>query len=315
MWSTAPTSSWRSCGPPAPREPAGTLPPVTLPPPPERPLVMGIVNVTPDSFSDGGRYLDHAAAIAHGLDLVAEGADVVDVGGESTRPGAEPVDAATEIARVVPVVEALAARVRVSIDTTKAEVAAAAVAAGATLVNDVSAELWPLAAELGVGWVAMHRRGTPATMQSLAVYDDVVAEVVADLVAAAEQAVAAGVGEVWIDPGIGFAKTAAHNLELLAHLDRLVATGYPVLVGTSRKAFIGAAHAESDRAGWAKGRAAAAPGVVLDPPEIPADGPVPVGDRIDGSVVTVTWSLAKGARMVRVHDVRPARDAVMVVAG
>lgn len=154
----------------------------------ELPLVMGILNVTPDSFSDGGRYLDHAAAIEHGRALIAEGADLVDVGGESTRPGAEEVDRDTELARVQPVIEALSPHIRVSIDTTKPDVARAAVAAGATLINDVSGSLSPVAAELGVGWVAMHRRGTPATMQSLAHYDDVVAEVAAELTRMAEAA-------------------------------------------------------------------------------------------------------------------------------
>jgi dihydropteroate synthase len=282
---------------------------------PDQPLIMGIVNVTPDSFSDGGRYLDHGAAIAHGRQLVVQGADLVDIGGESTRPGAEAVDIATELDRVVPVVEALVPQVRVSVDTTKAEVARAAVQAGATLINDVSGELWTVAAELGVGWVAMHRRGTPTTMQSLAVYDDVVAEVTSELVEMADRATAAGVEEVWIDPGIGFAKTAEHNLRLLAHLDHLVATGYPVLVGTSRKLFLGAAHAASDRAGWARARAALRPGVDVAIPDDGSGEPVPPDDRLDGSVATVTWSLAKGARMVRVHDVRAARDAAMVVAG
>lgn len=281
----------------------------------ERPLVMGILNVTPDSFSDGGRFLDHAAAIGHGMALIAEGADLVDIGGESTRPGAEEVDRDTELARVQPVVEALAPHIRVSIDTTKPDVARAAVAAGATLINDVSGSLSPVAAELGVGWVAMHRRGTPATMQSLAHYDDVVAEVAAELTTMAETARREGVGEVWIDPGIGFAKTAEHNLALLAHLEHLCAIGVPVLVGTSRKAFLGAALADSDRAGWARAQRVARSGAGLVDPGVPAEGPVPVDDRIEASVATVAWSLAKGARMVRVHDVRPARDAAMVVAG
>ncbi len=280
-----------------------------------RPLVMGILNVTPDSFSDGGRYLDHSAAIAHGRLLVADGADVVDIGGESTRPGAVEVDANTELARILPAVEALAAEVRVSVDTSKAEVARAAVEAGATLVNDVSGTLAPVAADLGVGWVAMHRRGTPATMQGLTDYDDVVAEVTDELVAMATRARDLGVGEVWIDPGIGFAKTAEQNLVLLAHLDRLVATGFDVLVGTSRKAFLGVAHGASDRTGWARAASAVRPEVTLDPPPDLPDGPSPVDDRVEGSVATVTWSLAKGARMVRVHDVRPARDAAKVVAG
>jgi dihydropteroate synthase len=282
---------------------------------PPRALVMGIVNVTPDSFSDGGRYLDHTAAIAHGKQLIAEGADLLDVGGESTRPGAEPVDATTELARIVPVVEALAPHVRVSIDTVKPEVARAAVAAGATLVNDVSGALDPVAAELGVGWVAMHSRGTPATMQSLTDYDDVVAQVLDALVAMAERAQQRGIDEVWIDPGIGFAKTAEQNLRLLADLDRLVATGLPVLVGTSRKGFLGHLTAESDRSGRARGEAACRPGVVLDAPDVVAEGPVPVEDRLEASVATVTWALAKGARMVRVHDVRASAHAAAVVAG
>ncbi|HEX2117644.1 MAG TPA: dihydropteroate synthase, partial [Acidimicrobiales bacterium] len=190
-----------------------------------KPLVMGVLNVTPDSFSDGGRWLDPGAAVAHGLGMVEEGADVVDVGGESTRPGAEPVPLDEELRRVVPVVEALAPHVRVSIDTRKAEVAEAAIAAGATLVNDVSATLASVAAAAGpgVGWVAMHMQGDPRTMQDDPSYGDVVAEVTAFLV---ERAAAAHVDEVWIDPGIGFGKTLEHNLALLARLDTLVATGY-----------------------------------------------------------------------------------------
>jgi dihydropteroate synthase len=280
-----------------------------------RPLVMGILNVTPDSFSDGGLFLDHDAAIAHGLEMVGEGADLVDVGGESTRPGAEPVDAATEIERVVPVVGALAHHVRVSIDTTKPAVAEAAVAAGATLMNDVSCTLDAVAAELGVGWVAMHSRGDPRTMQSLTGYDDVVIEVRDTLVAAAERARAAGVDEIWLDPGIGFAKTAEQNWQLLAHLDRLVDTGLPVLVGTSRKAFLGAILGESDRSGRARGDAACRPGTTLDHLPTPPDGPVPPEDRLEGSTATVTWALAKGARMVRVHDVRASVRAAAVVDG
>ena len=256
------------------------------------PLVMGVLNVTPDSFSDGGRYLDVARAVAHGEQLLAEGADIVDVGGESTRPGAAPVDADEECRRVLPVVEALAGRVRVSIDTSKAEVAHAAVAAGATLVNDVSASLAPVAAELGVGWVAMHRRGDPASMQDDPQYDDVVAEVRDQLVAWAEDARRLGVSEVWIDPGIGFGKTLDHNLALLGRLDALVSTGLPVVVGTSRKSSLGRLLAASD-------------GVDA----------VPVDDRLEGSIATATWAMAQGAAMVRVHDVRPTVQARAVVAG
>src|SRR3954447_5178711 len=201
---------------------------------------MGVLNVTPDSFSDGGRWFDHAAAIEHGLQLVAEGADIVDVGGESTRPGADPVDEAEELRRVIPVVRELATQVRVSIDTMKPRVAEAAVEAGATIVNDVSSTLAEVAASSHVGWIAMHMRGTPRTMQREAVYNDVVADVRDYLVARADEARAAGIDEVWIDPGIGFAKTAVHNLVLLRRLGELVATGFPVAVGTSRKSFLGA---------------------------------------------------------------------------
>ena len=252
-----------------------------------RPLVMGVVNVTPDSFSDGGRYLDPDAAVARGLALVAEGADVVDVGGESTRPGAEPVDPDEEARRVVPVVDALHRHVRVSVDTRRGSVARAAVAAGATLVNDVSASLYDVAADLGVGWVAMHMRGEPGTMQDDPRYDDVVAEVTGFLVERVAAARAAGVPEVWIDPGIGFGKTIDHNLALLAHLDRLVSTGLPVLVGTSRKRFLGGLLARAD------GQIGAADG----------PGPVPVDDRLEGSLATVVWAARAGVTMVRVHDV------------
>ena len=258
------------------------------------PLVMGVVNVTPDSFSDGGRFADHAAAIAHGLALAADGADWVDVGGESTRPGAAPVPEAEELRRVVPVVEALAAEgLRVSIDTRKATVARAAVVAGATLLNDVGASLGGVAADLGVAWAAMHAQGEPATMQDAPTYVDVVREVRDALVARADAARTAGVPEVWIDPGIGFGKTLRHNLTLLAHLDALVATGYPVLVGTSRKGFLGALLGRSDA----------------------VEGPVPADDRLEGSIATATWAMACGARMVRAHDVRATAQAARVIGG
>ncbi len=244
---------------------------------------MGVLNVTPDSFSDGGRWLDPGAAVAHGLRMVGEGADIVDVGGESTRPGAERVPAGEELRRVLPVIEALAPHTRVSVDTRKAEVAEAAIAAGATLVNDVSASLAPVAAAAGahVGWVAMHMKGDPRTMQRDPAYADVVAEVRAFLV---ERATGAGVAEVWIDPGIGFGKTMEHNLTLLAHLDELVATGYPVVVGTSRKSFLGR-----------------------------LTGDAPADDRVEASVATAAWALSQGAAMVRVHDVRPMVAAAQLL--
>jgi dihydropteroate synthase len=252
------------------------------------PVVMGVLNVTPDSFSDGGRYLDPDAAVAHGLRLVEEGAGVVDVGGESTRPGADPVDADEERRRVVPVIAALVPHVRVSVDTRHASVAEAAIEAGATILNDVSASLHHVAAAAGpgVGFVAMHMRGEPRTMQDDPRYDDVVAEVRAFLRARADAARAAGVQEVWVDPGIGFGKTAAHNLALLAHLRELVADGTPVLVGTSRKGFLGAL----------------------------LDG-APVEDRLEGSVATATWAMWQGATMIRAHDVRATVHAARVVAG
>ena len=243
---------------------------------------MGVVNVTPDSFSDGGRFLDHRAAVARGHALVAEGADWVDVGGESTRPGADPVPAVEEMRRVLPVVAALAAGgVAVSIDTRKADVARAAVDAGARLVNDISASLADVAASSGAGFVAMHMRGEPRTMQDDPTYDDVVVEVRDHLVARARAARAAGVADVWIDPGIGFGKSLAHNLDLLAHLDVLVGTGYPVLVGTSRKGMLGTLAARADAGGVAP----------------------PASDRLEGSVATAIWSARCGAAMVRVHDV------------
>ena len=189
----------------------------------ERALVMGILNVTPDSFSDGGRWFEPELAIRRGHEMVDEGADIVDVGGESSRPGAVEVPVEEELRRVLPVVEALCPHVRVSVDTVKEPVAEAAVAAGATLVNDVSASLWPVAARHGVGWVAMHRKGTPTTMQDDPRYDDVVAEVRDLLAERATAALEAGVPEIWIDPGIGFGKTIDHNFELLARLDVLVA--------------------------------------------------------------------------------------------
>jgi dihydropteroate synthase len=257
---------------------------------------MGIVNVTPDSFSDGGLFLRPDDAVAHGLRLAEEGAAVLDIGGESTRPHAEPVDVDTELARVIPVIERLraatAGEVRLSIDTRHPEVARAAVAAGATLVNDVSASLHDVAAELGVGWIAMHMRGDPRTMQDDPRYDDVVAEVADELGAAARAGERAGVREVWIDPGLGFGKTAEHNWTLLAKLDSLVALGWPVVVGASRKRFLGVALAASDR----------------------VPGPVGVDDRREGSLAVATWAMLHGARMIRAHEVRMTTHAAKVVA-
>ena len=252
---------------------------------------MGVLNVTPDSFSDGGLYDTYERAVARGLEMMAEGADVVDVGGESSRPGAEPVPTDVELARVVPVVDALAHSptaaergVRVSVDTVKREVAEAALAAGADLLNDISASLWDVAAASGAGWVAMHMRGRPRTMQADPRYADVVAEVGAFVVERASRARQAGVREVWIDPGIGFGKTPAHNLSLLRHLPELVAAGAGagcagVLVGTSRKRFLGLLGG-GDRV-----------------------EPAPVVDRLEASLATAAAAMVAGVGMVRVHDV------------
>lgn len=253
---------------------------------------MGIVNVTPDSFSDGGKFLYAQSAIAHGLLLIEEGASVLDIGGESTRPGAHPVDVDTELARVIPVVEGLAGHCRISIDTQKPEVARAAVAAGATLINDVSASLWPVAAELGVGWIAMHMQGEPGTMQADPHYENVVAEVKSFLIERANLASEAGVTEIWVDPGFGFGKSDAHNLSLLAHLADIVGMGWPVVVGTSRKAMLGRLLAASDGVGES----------------------VPTDDRLAGSIATEVWAMHSGASMIRAHDVRSAVQAAKVVA-
>lgn len=260
--------------------------------------VMGVLNVTPDSFSDGGLHATTADAVVRAAEMLAEGATVIDVGGESTRPGAEPVDPSEEQRRVLPVIEAIAptcaeAGARVSVDTRNESTARAAAGLGASILNDVGASLWPVAAELGVAWVAMHMAGDPRTMQVRPHYDDVVEEVRAFLVGRAEQAAAAGVGEVWIDPGIGFGKTTTHNLELLAHLDRLVSSGFPVLVGSSRKRFLGELLGRSDG----------------------LEAPVGTEDRLEGSLATATWAMIHGARMVRVHDVAATVSAAFVVAG
>ncbi|HEX5146718.1 MAG TPA: dihydropteroate synthase [Conexibacter sp.] len=261
----------------------------------ERPYrIMGVLNVTPDSFSDGGRYLDAEAAVAHGLALDAEGADILDVGGESTRPGAEAVAADEQVRRVAPAIEGLVARgvrAQISIDTTRLAVAQAAVDAGATYVNDVTAfradpELAGLVAERGLDCCLSHMRGEPRTMLAEAVYDDVVADVKAFLEERLEAATAAGIAEerIMLDPGIGFAKTLDHNLELLRRLDELVALGRPLVIGTSRKSFLGRITG--------------------------ADA----GDRLPGTIATNVLALERGASVFRVHDVRPVADALAVAA-
>jgi len=256
-------------------------------------LVMGVLNVTPDSFYDGGLWADEEAAVARGCAMAEEGADVIDVGGESTRPGASEVGESEELRRVVPVVRELgrrlAGRARISVDTRKRVVAEAALDAGATILNDVSASWWAVAAEAGAGWVVMHMRGEPSNMGSFASYGDVVGEVKSFLVERAEKANEDGVREIWVDPGIGFAKTTAHNLQLLAHLDELVATGWPVAVGLSRKRFTGAVASGDD--------------VQPASPE----------DRLEGSLTGAVWALLNGTALVRAHDVKATVDAAKLV--
>jgi dihydropteroate synthase len=251
---------------------------------------MGIVNVTPDSFSDGGLFLDADAAIAHGRELVAEGAQILDVGGESTRPGAEPVEADEEIRRVVPVIEALAGEsTQVSIDTTKAAVAEQALDAGATIVNDVAAfrfdpEIAAVTADAGATCVLMHMLGEPRTMQADPRYDEVVSDVKAFLEERLEYAVRQGVAEerIWLDPGIGFGKTLQHNLELIARLDEIVAIGRPVVFGASRKSFLGKLTGRQ------------------------------VDERLAGTIAANIIAYERGARVFRVHDVAPTIDALQV---
>lgn len=263
------------------------------------PLVMAVLNVTPDSFSDGGRFLSLSDALDRAGEMISEGADIIDVGGESTRPGAAETSIDVELERVIPVIEALAGRVRLSIDTRHEPVARAAVAAGADMINDVSASLWTVAADTHTSWVAMHMVGTPADMQNSPEYVDVVGEVRDFLVERGTVARAAGVADVWIDPGIGFGKTLEHNLSLLGAIDELAATGFPVVIGTSRKAMLGQLTARSDRrVGFGTGDAVA-----------------PVDDRHASSISTATWAMTQGAAMVRVHDVRAHVHAASVVAG
>jgi len=262
-----------------------------------RPWVMGIVNVTPDSFSDGGRWPDTATAVQHGRDLVALAADLVDVGGESTRPGAHRVDPETEAARVVPVIRELAADgIACSVDTTRATVARSALSAGALLVNDVSGgmadpDMAPMVADAGVPWILMHWRGPSDVMQDLARYADVVAEVRAELLARVEAAVAAGVDEraLILDPGIGFAKDADHNWAVLRRLDALIGLGLPVLIGASRKRFLGELLAEPD--GTLRGTA----------------------EREDATATVSAVAALDGIWGLRVHEPRPTRDAMAVL--
>jgi dihydropteroate synthase len=260
-----------------------------------RPLVMGILNVTPDSFSDGGKHADLETAVAHGLELVRQGADLLDVGGESTQPGAEPVPLAEELRRVVPVVQALAACVSIpiSVDTSKAEVARQTLAAGADIINDVTAlsgdpDMAAVVRGFRAGVILMHMRGTPATMQQDPRYDEVVADVRAHLEARLHWAAAVGIAaeQIALDPGIGFGKTSAHNLELIARLDEFERLGRPVCLGVSRKGFVG--KLLGDR---------------------------PTQRRLPGSLAAVLYAMSRDAvQVVRVHDVEETKDAVTMFA-
>jgi dihydropteroate synthase len=259
---------------------------------------MGVLNVTPDSFSDGGRYASVDDAVAHAVEMRADGADLIDVGGESTRPGAQRVEAAEETRRVLPVVKALAAQgIPISVDTYRASVAAAAIEAGASVVNDVSGGLGDpdmarVVRDAACPWILMHWRGHSVSMQQLAHYDDVVSDVRTELSARVDAALAAGVDrdQLVLDPGLGFAKTAAHNWALLASLESLVALGFPVLVASSRKSFLGTLLASAD-------------GV-----------PRPVSDREDATTALTAYSALRGVWGVRVHEVRPSVDAALAVA-
>jgi dihydropteroate synthase len=251
--------------------------------------IMGIVNVTPDSFSDGGRFLDPDAAIEHGRRLAEQGADVLDIGGESTRPGAEPVRAEEELERIGPVIEGLATGRKLSIDTSKLPVAAAALELGATMVNDVTAfradaGIAALCAERDCEVVLMHMQGDPRTMQQAPSYEDVVEDVKAFLAERVEFATGQGIAEqrIWIDPGIGFGKTVEHNLELLRRLGELAELGRPICVGTSRKSFIGKI------------------------------GDAEVDERLGGTVASCAIAYANGAAMLRVHDVREVAEGLKV---
>jgi dihydropteroate synthase len=257
-----------------------------------RPLVMGVLNVTPDSFSDGGRFASTDGAVAHAREMIDAGADLLDIGGESTRPGSAPVPAEEQIRRVKPVIEQLAGRpVTISIDTTQFAVAKAALDAGAAVINDISAgrddeQMLPLAGSRGVPVVLMHMQGTPATMQDNPVYANVMREVIEFLQHRIEAAEAAGVKreKILLDPGIGFGKQIGHNLQLLQRQIELSKLGRPVVIGTSRKGFIGRITGESEPS-----------------------------KRVIGTAASVAWSLANGAAIVRVHDVKPMRQVLEVI--
>lgn len=262
-----------------------------LPLNPDSPLIMGILNITPDSFSDGGSFTAPGAAVEHGLEMVRQGAHIIDVGGESTRPGAAPVDCTEEIQRVIPVIQELARQdVVVSVDTMKAQVAQAAIEAGAKIINDVSAcsfdpAMPRIAAESEAGVVLMHMKGEPRTMQTNPAYNDLISEIKAFLTGRADTLINEGAApeSIMLDPGIGFGKTMEHNLQLLACIREFVQTGFPVLIGLSRKSFIGKITGRE------------------------------VNERLAGSLAGLVWCIMKGVHVLRVHDVKESVDAVKII--
>jgi dihydropteroate synthase len=258
------------------------------------PLVMGILNTTPDSFSDGGSWGTVDRAVRQAEQMLIDGAHVIDVGGESSRPGADSVDQDEELRRVIPVIERLAGRCVMSIDTAKPDVAEAALRAGVHIVNDITASLEDVAGAFSAGWIAMHMQGKPRDMQNDPKYQNVVADIQAALELYAKRGEVAGVGKMWLDPGIGFGKTTNHNLNLLRDLKKLTNVGPDLVIGVSRKRLIGQIHALSDH---------------TDP-----HGVVGVADRLEGSVLAAVWSWRAGAHIVRAHDVRATAAAARILS-
>lgn len=257
------------------------------------PLVMGILNATPDSFSDGGQWGTVDRAVAHAEQMILDGAHIIDIGGESSRPGAEPVTQDEELARVIPVIERLAGRCVLSIDTAKPEVADAALKAGVHVVNDITASLEEVAGHHSAGWIAMHMQGDPRTMQENPTYNDIFSDIKESLTDYVARGNRAGVTQIWVDPGIGFGKTINHNLNLLRDVKKMAIVGAELVIGVSRKRFVGEIHALSDH---------------RPPKEV-----VDVADRLEGSVLTAVWSWWNGAHIVRAHDVRATAAAARLL--
>ena len=266
--------------------------------PREQPIVMGILNATPDSFSDGGNWGTVDRAVAQAEKMLSDGAHIIDIGGESSRPGAQTVAESVEIERVLPIIDRLAGRCIISIDTAKPEVASAALTAGASIINDITASLEVVAGDHGAGWIAMHMQGEPGTMQQNPTYDNVVTDVAHALSEYRTRAGAAGVEHLWVDPGFGFGKTTDHNLALLRDLD-LLSASVPLVVGVSRKRFIGEVLSKSDGSTSQSGRS-----LPFSTRGDKTGRDVEVSDRVEGSVMAAVWSWGRQANIVRAHDVR-----------